>query len=102
MSFTIYAAQRIVLAEKNLKDLSDTTIYRISLDKKDPRQSAAKREHERRKKIATRNNIAKHTDKHENSNKLSVDKNDELPSAVKKRAKNNANYKGRQYFMKQK
>lgn len=85
MSFTIHAAQRLVLAEKSLKDLSDITVYRISLDKKDPRQSAAKREHERRKKIAKRNDVTKHADKYENPNKFSVDKNDELPPAVKKR-----------------
>lgn len=44
MSFKIYAQHRLILAEKNIKDLSDSALRRIAKDTSDKRSSQAKQE----------------------------------------------------------
>lgn len=52
MSFKIKAAKRLLASDrKHIKDLSDSTLYKISRDKSDNRSSQAKSEIKRRDAI---------------------------------------------------
>ena len=51
MTFKIKTAKRLLADRKRVKDLSDSTLYKISRDKSDNRNSQAKSEIKRRAAI---------------------------------------------------